>query len=64
VKPKSRAAARFTSGFVFVDLQLHRELAHRIDVSSQVRTDKPQPVIDAASVLQTRMKDARGGLIR
>jgi len=37
--------------------------------SSQVRTDKLQPVIDAAllvaqRVLRTLMKDARGGLIR
>jgi hypothetical protein len=32
--------------------------------SSQVRTDKLQPVIDAASLLRTLMKDARGSLIR
>jgi hypothetical protein len=31
---------------------------------AKVRTDKLQPVIDAARVLRTLMKDARGGLIR
>jgi len=31
---------------------------------ARVRTDKLQPVIDAAWLLRTLMKDARGGLIR
>jgi hypothetical protein len=33
-------------------------------IRAKVRTDKLQPVIRAASMLRTLMKDARGGLIR
>jgi hypothetical protein len=33
-------------------------------IRAKVRTDKLQPVIRAARMLRTLMKDARGGLIR
>jgi hypothetical protein len=51
----SRAAARFTS-----DLRVHRARARRDDaIEQKVRTDKLQPVIDAALfVLRTLMQDA------
>jgi hypothetical protein len=44
--------------------RIHHAHAHRVDSSSQVRTDKLESVIDAARMLRTQMKDARGGLIR
>jgi hypothetical protein len=51
LEPRSGSIHVWTS---VVDLQRHRAHAHRVDLSSQVRTDKLQPVIRAALLVAER----------